>query len=269
MFERFQALLTEPSVYRYVERRDNLETIYKKLEERRDTSDVTGVLKELHRIINEAVRTQGAGDDQAVGFTVDLSQIDFRKLREEFAGRVGRKQATLQDIRELIERKLQQMLQRNPLRMDYYKKYQEIIADYNREKDRATVEETFARLLDLANTLDAEERRAAEEGLNEDELALFDLLYKDSISKADREMLKQASRGLLASLQALLKPMERWTEKEQTQAEVEVFILDRLFETLPNPPYSPDETQRVASEIYEYVRQRSASGTPLERPTAA
>ena len=28
------------------------------------------------------------------------------------------------------------------MRMDYYKKYQEIIADYNREKDRATVEAT-------------------------------------------------------------------------------------------------------------------------------
>ena len=38
-----------------------------------------------------------------------------------------------------------QMLARNPMRMDYYKKYQEIIADYNREKDRVTVEATFAR----------------------------------------------------------------------------------------------------------------------------
>ena len=60
--------------------------------------------------------------------------------------------------------------------MDYYKRYQEIIADYNREKDRATVEETFAQLMDLANNLDAEQRRAVEEGLTEDELALFDLL---------------------------------------------------------------------------------------------
>ena len=29
------------------------------------------------------------------------------------------------------------------MRMDYYKKYQEIIAGYNREKDRVTVEETL------------------------------------------------------------------------------------------------------------------------------
>ena len=39
------------------------------------------------------------------------------------------------------------MLARNPMRMDYCKKYQEIIADYNREKDRSTVEATFAQQL--------------------------------------------------------------------------------------------------------------------------
>src|SRR6267143_4022866 len=72
----------------------------------------------------------------------------------------------LQDIRDVVEKKLQQMLARNPQRMDYYKKYQEIIADYNREKDRVTVEETFARLVELVNSLDAEQKRAAEEGLS-------------------------------------------------------------------------------------------------------
>ena len=46
----------------------------------------------------------------------------------------------------MVEKKLAQMLARNPMRMDYYKKYQEIIADYNREKDRVTVEDTFRRL---------------------------------------------------------------------------------------------------------------------------
>ena len=72
------------------------------------------------------------------------------KLREEFATKVRRKHAALKDIRDVVEEKLRQMLGRNPRRMDYYKKYQEIIADYNREKDRATVEETFAELTELA-----------------------------------------------------------------------------------------------------------------------
>lgn len=266
VFERFKALLMEPSVFQFAERHDNIEAIYKKLEERRDTADVTEVLKELHRIVNEAIRTAGNGGDQTEGLTIDLSRIDFAKLRDEFAKKVRRKHSALQDIREVVEKKLQQMLASNPQRMDYYKKYQEIIADYNREKDRVTVEETFARLMDLAKSLDAEQRRAVEEGLTENELALFDLLCKENISKKDRKTLKQASRGLLASLIELLKPIDHWTDKEQTQAEVKVFILDRLFEALPRPPYSEKETEEAANRIYEYVWQRSATG---ELPLAA
>lgn len=54
----------------------------------------------------------------------------------------------------------------NPLTMDYYRRYQEIVADYNREKDRATIEKTFGLLVTLASELDAEQRRATEEGLS-------------------------------------------------------------------------------------------------------
>jgi type I restriction enzyme R subunit len=269
VFERFKALLMEPSAFQFAERHDNIEAIYKKLEERRDTANVTEILKELHRIVNEAIRTAGNRGEQTEGVTVDLSRIDFANLREEFAKKVKRKHSALQDIREVVEKKLQQMLANNPQRMDYYRKYQEIIADYNREKDRATVEETFTRLMELASSLDAEQRRAVEEGLSENELALFDLLCKENLSKKDRETLKQASRGLLASLIELLKPMEHWTEKEQTQAEVKVFILDSLFEALPQPPYTPDETEVVANRIYEYVWQRSATGAGLDLSRAA
>jgi type I restriction enzyme R subunit len=224
IFTRFKALLMEPTAFAYAERHDNIEAIYKKLTERRDTADVTELLKELHRIVNAAIQAQTPGGDQAAGMTFDLSQIDLEKLRDEFAKKVRRKATTIEAIREIVERKLAEMLSRNPQRMDYYKKYQDIVADYNREKDRTTIEETFARLIDLVNSLDGEQRRAAQEGLTEDELALFDLLQNDKLSKDDRERVKQASQGLLASLQALLAPLERWTEKEQTQAEVEVFV---------------------------------------------
>jgi type I restriction enzyme R subunit len=268
VFARFKALLMEPAAFAYAERHDNLEAIYKKLQERRDTSDVTELLKELHKIVNEAIQTQETGADHAEGLTVDLSQLDFQRLRDEFA-KVRRKQALLQDIREVVEQKLQQMLRYNPLGMDYYKKYQEIIADYNHEKDRTTVEDAFTRLFDLASSLDVEQRRAVQENLSRDELALFDLLCQPQISKADRERLKQASRGLLAALRDLLKPMENWTQKEQTQAEVKVFILDRLFETLPAPPYPADETQAAVDRVYEYVWQRSADGSLFPHDHAA
>src|SRR5208282_3051898 len=135
------------------ERHDNIEAIYKKLSERRDTADVTAVLKELHRIVNDAIRAQKPGEDQTESKLFDLSQIDLEKLRDEFAKKVKHKATALRDIREIVERKLALMLQQNPLRMDYYRWYAEIVAEYNSEKDRVTIEDTFAKLIELANSL--------------------------------------------------------------------------------------------------------------------
>jgi (2Fe-2S) ferredoxin len=39
-----------------------------------DLADVTALLKELHRIVNEAIRTQTVGDDQAEGLTFEEVQ---------------------------------------------------------------------------------------------------------------------------------------------------------------------------------------------------
>ncbi|HEX6803612.1 MAG TPA: S8 family serine peptidase [Terriglobales bacterium] len=167
-------------------------------------------------------------------------------------------------IRDVVEQRLGRMLANNPTRMDYYRRYQEIIADYNREKDRVTIEQTFADLLALARSLDAEQRRAAEEGLNEEELALFDLLFKENISKAEREQLKQASKRLLVSLRALIDPMPHWTENASTQAEVQTSILDQLYRDLPRPPFTDQETDEIANRVYGYIWQRSASGESFQ-----
>ena len=259
-FNRFKALLMEPSAFAYAERHDNLEAIDKKLTERRDTANVTELLKALHRIVNEAIHAQTPNQVFEEPKFYDLSQIDLEELRDEFAKKVKRKATALQNIRDLVEQKLAVMLAHNPQRMDYHKHYQEIIADYNREKDRIIIEEIFAKLVDLAKTLDAEQRRAAEEGLSEEELALFDLLKKDPIGKADHERLKKASRDLLKALQNLLAPLDQWTQKAQTQAEVEMFILDHLYPLLPSPTFSDVEKTETAKKVYGFIWRQSASG---------
>lgn len=259
VFQRFKALLTEPSVYAYATRHDDIEAIYKKLQEHRDAADVVDVLKALHRIVNDAIRAH-APSPGAERLRVDLSQVDFEKLREEFATKVRRKRTALEDVRNLVEKKLAQMLANNPQRMDYYRKYQEIIADYNREKDRVTIEQTFAALVELVASMDAEQQRAAREGLSEEELALFDLLHRDGVTKADRERLKQASRDLLAALHAVLAKMHDWRQNPSTQAEVKVLILDQLWQALPRPPFTEEETQQVADRVYEHVWQRDGGG---------
>jgi type I restriction enzyme R subunit len=260
VFIRFKALLMEPTVFAYAERHDNIEAIYKKLTERRDTADVTELLKELHRIVNEAIRTQTVGDDQAEGLTFDLSQIDMERLRDEFAKKVKRKATALQDIRDIVEQKLAEMLARNAARMDYQRKYEEIVADYNQEKDRTTIEETFRRLVELVRSLDEEQKRAATEGLREDELALFDLLQKDGLDKSARERVKQASRDLLASIKVRLDQLDHFWEKEQTKADVEVFILDEVYASLPTPPFTAEEKKALAGNVYAHVWQQAIRG---------
>ncbi|MDE0312056.1 MAG: DUF3387 domain-containing protein, partial [Caldilineaceae bacterium] len=260
VFIRFKALLMEPTAYDYAERHDNIEAVYKKLTEKRDTADVTSLLKELHRIVNEAIRTQEPGDDQAEGLTFDLSRIDMEKLRAEFAKKVRRKATALQDICEVVEQKLCEMLAQNPSRMDYQQKYEEIVAEYNREKDRVTIEETFGKLMELMEELDAEQKRAVEEGLDEDELALFDLLKKDHLAKTERERVKQESRKLLASIKARLAKIDRFWEKEQTKAEVEVFILNEVYANLPTPPFTAEEKQAVSKEVYSHILQQAVRG---------
>ena len=115
----------EPAAFTYAVRHDNIEAIYKKLEERRDTADVTDLLKELHRIVNEAIRAAEPGEDQMDAKMFDMSTIDLEKLRAEFDKKVKRKASALEDIRQVVEKKLEQMLAQNPQRMDYYNKYSE------------------------------------------------------------------------------------------------------------------------------------------------
>ena len=256
VFSRFKALLVEPSALVYAERHDNIEAIYKKLSERRDTADVSALLQVLHRIVNQAIATQSPGVDQAQGITVNLSQIDMGLLRDEFS-KVKRKATVIEDIRKILEDKLAQMLARNPLRMNFEKKYQEIIAAYNQDKDRATVEQTFGQVIDLINGMDSEQRRAVEEGLTEEQLALFDLVQRGDLSRTDRERIKQASRDLLDGVLKVIAPLDHWTEKEQTQAEVETFILDQVYQTLPEPPYSADDKAQIAQLVYRHIWQQS------------
>ena len=53
--------------------------------------------------------------------------------------------------------------------------------------------------------------------------------------------------------------MQDWTQNISTQAQVKVFILDSLWQSLPRPPFTDEETEALADRVYDYVWQRSAS----------
>ena len=247
VFIRFKALLMEPSALAYAERHDNIEAIYKKLQEKRDTADVTEVLKELHRIVNEAIRAAAPGEDHAEGLTVDLSQIDFAKLRDEFANKVRRKHAALQDIRDVVEKKLAQMLAQQS---DADGLLQEVPGDHRRLQPREGPGDGRGDLRAACRARRQPGRRAAAGrggGAERRRTGAVRPALQGDHQQGGSRASEAGEQVLLQSLQALLEPMPKWTQNSATQAEVKVFILDNLWQSLPRPPFTDDETEAVAS----------------------
>ncbi len=71
--------------------------------------------------------------------------------------------------------------------------------------------------------------------------------------------IKTASQALLAGVLQVIAPLDRWTEKEETQADVKTFILDSVFTQLPDPPYTETEKLQVANDVYRHIWQQSVS----------
>jgi type I restriction enzyme R subunit len=150
------------------------------------------------------------------------------------------------------------MLARNPLRSDLQRHYEEIVEGYNREKDRVTIENTFAALLKFVQSLDDEETRALREGLDEESLALFDLLLKPGLDKTDIRRIKKVAADLLTTLKAEKLRIENWRDKEATRDAVQVAIRDFLWaETtgLPAPAYSDEDVEAKVRDVYRHVHR--------------
>lgn len=100
----------------------------------------------------------------------------------------------------------------------------------NREKDHLTIEKTFEALLKFVEELDDESKRALREGLDEESLALFDLLLKPGLEKQDVQRIKKVAADLLATLKEERLRVENWREKEATRDAVHVAIQDFLWD---------------------------------------
>ena len=188
----------------------------------------------------------------------DISTIDFGLLQKEFA-RVKNRHLMLKDMDDLIQKKLASMMLNNPKRIDYYEQYQKIIDAYNSEQDRATIEKTFMDLMDLANSMNQEAKRYVREGFSSDEeLSLYDLLFKDNLSKNDIRQLKKVAVDLLQNIKSKIAELDHWTDKQETKAAVDNLIRDTLWKELPES-YDEVSISHYRQQIYEYVYTRYAS----------
>jgi len=119
-----------------------------------------------------------------------------------------------------------------------------------------TIEQTFEALLKLVQELDNEERRAVRESLDEESLAIFDLLKKPDLNGAEIKRIKEVAVELLRTLKAEKLRVDQWREKETTRDAVVVAIRDFLYsETtgLPTSVYSDDEVVTKSADVFRHV----------------
>lgn len=230
--------------------------IYGMLQKKRKHTDTTDLMVEINAIINDYVEIE---PQQPNAITApprfDISAIDFDLLRREFA-KTRRKNLLMRDLDEAIRRQLDKMVFANPKRIDYYERYREIIQSYNGEQDRATIEKTFLDLMDLADHMSREEQRYAREGFaSDEELSLYDMLFRDDLSKNDIKKLKTAASDLLRKIKTKISELDHWTDKQETRAVVDTLIRDVLWETLPEC-YNNDDITEYREKVYEYVFTR-------------
>lgn len=235
---------------------EGIAAIYAELQKKRKHINTTDLMVEINRIISDYVEiehTPMTAREEPRRF--DISAIDFDLLRREFA-RMKKKNLVLKDLEELIQMKLDRMLFVNPDRINYYERYQQIIDDYNSEQDRATIEKTFMDLMDLANKMNQEEQRYVREGFTSDEeLSLYDMLFREDLGKNDIKRLKEIAVTLLQKIKTKISELDHWTDKQETKAAVDNLIRDTLWAELPEC-YDEVSISVYRQQIYEYVYTR-------------
>jgi type I restriction enzyme R subunit len=213
--------------------------------------DISAVLAEMGRILDGSVTATRAAESAIP--PIDLSRIDFAKLRQSFTASPTKK-TDLEALKAAVRARLERMVRINRSREEYLAKFESLVADYN--AGSRTIDELFAELLALCRSLDEESQRHVRERLSEDELTIFDLLTKPDpvLTSDEREAVKTVVRALLEQLRRLLAP--GWRERVTARAEVKDTVERVLDEQLPRA-YTPEIFTKKSGAVFAHLVDRS------------
>jgi len=254
VFKKYKALMPDNAIYQFRDKRDAIDAIYSRIQKNTEEADISAVMSQVQDVVDKSVESLNIilEPTEDYGKKVDISSLDFKLIEKEFL-KLENKNTVVQTLKEKIERKMNQMLNNNPLRIDYYERYRLIIEEYNQGKEAVTIEETFEKLINFVRDLSEEDARAKREDLTEPQLAIFDLLRQDKqLSTKERNKVKEIGSKLLEQLQSKELKVDHWMDKPQTSAAVKNAINDYLFKELPYPTYEEQDIENKAFLIYEY-----------------
>ena len=238
---------------------DALKAIYDKLQEKRAHADITELSVKINKIVNDYLNVSEVSVDELkpYGKRFDISKINFELLAHEFAA-ARHSNLLMMDLQDLVLIRIAQMMAVNASRVNFYERYQEIIREYNEEQNRANIERTFDELIKLSQELGEEEKRYIKEGFdNEEQLAMYDLLFVKDLSKSDIKKLKEVSVELLSTIKAKLAELDHPFDKPETRAVIDVMIRDYLWIHLPES-YPDASIDRYRQTIFDYTQRHYA-----------
>ncbi|WP_218005321.1 type I restriction enzyme endonuclease domain-containing protein [Hydrogenophaga palleronii] len=188
----------------------------------------------------------------------DLSKVNVEKLREEFK-QAPFKNIEIADLQAFLQRKLAEMLAQNSTRTDFIQRLQKVIDTYN--SGATSTENYYDELTAYAQELKEEAERHIREGLTEDELELFDLLKKESLTQDETQRVKLAAKHLLKRLvEEQPKVMiQNWHQSAQTQKQVRAEIERVLDADLPDS-YDRTTFKQKCDNVYDLAVEYAIRG---------
>lgn len=252
VFKKYHALYPEEQVKPFIRQFNAIEAIYNQLNQQVRAADVTDIIVRLQQVVNDSISVNPNKVGEPNGVYIDLSNLDLDKLRAAFA-KTQRKNTLVFDLQEAIEKKLEQMLKENPLRLEFYDRYKEIIDEYNKGKSLEDTMKAFNDLAAFTQTLTVEDSRAIREQLTEETLAIYDLLRDGKeLDTADIKQVKKVAVETLQKLKDEKLKIERWRESRQISSQVKQMINDYLL-NLPMTVYSDDDVNSKTVSVFQHI----------------
>jgi type I restriction enzyme R subunit len=211
--------------------------------------DISGVMGRVEQLLDESVAANEYlipdGDADSL---FDLGAVDWDGLEEAF--KEGRPRTAAQRLRSLLSAQITALVRLNPTRVDLVERFEKLVADYN--AGSMNTEAFFQELLAFKKTLTEEEARSLSEGLDEEHLAVFDLLMRPApeLSEAETVQVKKVADELLAILKRDKLVLD-WRKQQATRAAVRVTVeetLDRLPEAFTRQIYA-----QKCDVVYQHV----------------
>lgn len=245
----FKSILPDAKAYQFEGRCQLLHSLDKKIKALAPSVNIDRVMSDIEQVLDLSIDTEGYIISDNQDNTIDLSGLDFEKMRRDFEKK--HKNTEVQKLKNTVEKVLNDMVEKNKTRTDYLERFEKMIEEYN--AGSKNVDLIYKDLVDFAEALSDEQKRHIQENISEEELALFDILIKPEMELVEREkqQVKRAARYLLELLKKEKLVLD-WRKKQQARAEV-LYTIETVLDTDLPRSYSTEIFRKKCEIVYQHI----------------